>query len=177
MKKIKHRKVKQIIYKCIYCEFERKVTAASYLAHLDMEHPELSNIDKDELIRDVQNKISRCDIGEKKRIEEKQVKRSRRIDLNEYKERLLNGLENVCLKDADLKAIESAKDLYELKEFINSNLKSQYKKELDEAGIDYYINLIKVKSESKTEQNKNLEFYDTTTASVKPIYTPMGNKK
>lgn len=159
------RKVNSTVYSCIYCSLEKEMTVESFLAHLDTSHRDLSDTNKKELIKDIKRKISLT-----AKAEEEEVL------FNEYKSQIISILQNSGIKETKIEQIRSAKKIQKLKKFLNSTLKQKFKDRLDSAGIDYSVQPKKEKWKKK-KVKMDSKYCDETLDSIKPIYTPMGNKK
>lgn len=171
--KTKNPKSESIIdYTCIYCGKTENFSRTKLIAHLDIFHDDISELDKQEILKDHKFKVLNKSKLEKRK-ENKLVEKNKIInELNDYKETVINTLSSTNIHSRKLELIKSGKSLIKVKKIISS-LKKEHRLLLSEAGIDFYVEPKKKKRKLKKVKN----YYDKTINSIRTIYTPMGNKR
>ncbi|MFL0079343.1 hypothetical protein [Tenacibaculum maritimum] len=175
-------------FECRVCKEIKDFTEPQFIAHLDIKHSEIENSLRTELI---------CDFGISKLNKEIEIKTKelsllkqnlnklrierKNTDLKILKDKVLLSLKNSDIDEKSLEIIESRKSVHKLKVYLTRGLNKKFRKNLEDFKIDYFTPLIKKKPKSKTTKKKKLkkekEYHDRTTNSIRPIYTPMGNKR
>jgi hypothetical protein len=130
------KKQKQITeYKCIYCGETDDFTLLKLLVHLDMFHDNISEIDKQEIIKDFKLKN-----GIKPNLlkKEKVIKNIQKDDINfnDLKKNALNSLSKVNIDPKIIKLIKSKNSLLKLQNYLSS-LKKEYKEILLKDGVSF----------------------------------------
>ena len=166
-----------ISYRCIYCGHEDKYSITKFTAHLEMYHKEITQRDKNELIKDLKYTIAK----ENRKLQHENNKRLQRIkaqsaakELDDFKNKILSVLIRSKIDPKTLQVIKSRKSVEKLKRFIKFGLKKEFQLQLDKHSIDYNVPPKKSKRKMKKIQK---DYFDKTEKSINVIYTPMGNKR
>lgn len=180
----KKSKYNSISYSCIYCGNESIFSLPKLIAHIDIFHNEISKIDKEEVIRDLNLKLLRKEKDDEFNLIKKKVTEfneneitQKKKELSVYKSLVVSILDKTHISENDMKLILSRKSIKKLKYFLKYGIKKEFQIYLDEAGIDYYTPRRKKKKKRKKLDNTDKEYFDETINSIIPIYTPMGNKR
>lgn len=122
------------------------------------------------IIKLKRNEISQLTVNLKKlHIQRKKIDYE---ELKVFKEKVLESLTNSGIDKESLDIINSRKSIHSLKFYLTNGLNKKYRGNLVSHNIDY---LFKEKKEKKNKKNK--VYYSRSRVSIKPIYTPMGNKR
>jgi len=179
-----------IFYKCIYCGEARKYSSEKLFLHLTLNHDHISELDKKELLKDLELKLLRKDkqkgrkLALKKAIENNKVETENKIKelenkkrtLFEFKKLVVTALEGSYINQKIIETIKSRRNIEKVKMILMFGLKKEFQTYLDKVGIDYFIEPQK-KDKKLNRMEIEKEYYDRTQSSVNAIYTPMGNKK
>lgn len=180
MKNRNQNKITAIDYNCIYCSKSEYYSVVQFSAHLEMVHENISELDKKELLKDLQQKI----IIQRKNLKKQKLKKSiieetlvKTMFFIEYKNKVLEALKYAPIDQIQIEKIKSRKNIRKLKTYINFNLKNEIKAYLDKAEIDYNLPSKSKNKNTKLKSREFKNFNDETKHSIKIIYTPMGNKR
>lgn len=112
----------------------------------------------------------------KKEMKIRKVKKSvTNPELNKFKDQIIPILIEYNVPQKILNKISDGRNLVKVKRLITGNVSNEVKSSLTKKGIDFYVSpIIKVKAKKVTECK---DYFDATTTSIIPIYTPMGNKR
>jgi len=132
-------------YKCIYCGETDDFTLLKLLVHLDMFHDNISEIDKQEIIKDfkLKNRIKPNLLKEEKVIKNIQKED---INFNDLKKNALDSLNKVNIDSKIIKLIKSKNSLLKLQNYLSS-LKKEYREILLKDGVSF--KRVKTTSNSK----------------------------
>lgn len=179
----KKKKNEVVIYKCIYCGDESKYSIPKLIAHLDINHEEITETDKNELIRDLKLVISRKHKNEKRELIRQKTKEQNKLkaeikaqELSEFKSNVLKALADSGIDEKKLEIIKCRKSIEKIKRVLMFGLKKEFQVYLDNFGIDYSVEP-KRKNGKRRRKKTEKEYFDKTENSIKAIYTPMGNKR
>ena len=177
-------KFKSISYSCIYCGDESKYSLPKLIAHIDIFHNEISKIDKEEIIRDLNLKLLRKKKDDEFKLIKKKVTEFKDKEISQkkkdffvYKALIIEILNDTQISKNNLDVIKSRKSFKKMKYFLMYGIKKEFHAYLDEAGIDYFVPRKRNKRNKKKCKETEKEYFDETKNSIIPIYTPMGNKR
>ncbi|MGC6285855.1 MAG: hypothetical protein ACON4X_09390 [Polaribacter sp.] len=172
-------KNESILYTCIYCGDESEYSIPKLIVHLDINHENITEIDKNELIKDLKQAISKQHKNQEKELVQEKIRQQKRLkaanqakNLSKFKNDVLKALKDSGIDKKMLGIISSGKNIEKVKRILMFGIKKEFQIYLDDFGIDYYIT-------SKRKKRKKLrkDYFDKTKNSIRTIYTPMGNKK
>ena len=177
----KKKRKRILLYKCTYCGDESNYSLPKLITHLDINHKEITETDKKELIKNLNLEISRKNKPEKRELRRQKVKEQNKLkaenkakELSEFKNKVLEALANSNIDEKKLEIIKSRKNIEKVKRILMFGLKKQFQIHLDNFGIDYKVQPKKRKRRRKKAEKK---YFDKTENSIRVIYTPMGNKR
>jgi hypothetical protein len=168
-------------YRCIYCGKKLKFSLPHVIAHFDENHPEISENDRQELIKSFRFDQAKLRKSQDKKLLKQKTKNNHCLQekhLQQFKDHVLKTLEGNSINPEIINKIKAAPSLKKVKRILKSDLAKMHQICLNNAGIDY--NLPKRKRRKKNITNskmKETKFLDKTKKSIYPIYTPMGNKR
>lgn len=182
---MKHNKIE---FECRLCKQKGNFSEPQFIAHLDIEHPNVGKNMRSELIYDfgiekLENEINETTKNLKELKQNLNILRNEKknVELEELKAKVIFSLQSSNIDKKSLSIIESRKSIHKLKVYLTRGLNKKYRIYLEESKIDYYTPLVKKVKKQKVNKKKKIKkeknYYDRTTSSVKPIYTPMGNKR
>lgn len=158
----KKKKNEIVLYKCIYCGDESKYSIPKLIAHLDINHEEITETDKNELIRDLKLVISRKHKNEKKELIRQKTKEQNKLraeikakELSEFKSNVLKALADSGIDEKKLEIIKCRKSIEKIKRVLMFGLKKEFQVYLDNFGIDYSVEAKRKNGKRKTEKKKN----------------------
>src|SRR5690606_12364842 len=140
------------------------------ITHLNNNHQELNENNKEELIKDLKLSISRNKSKKKRLFQNQNTKKEK--ELYEFKMKVLKALIGLNIDDKKLEILKNSKNIKKLKRVLKYNLEKKFQIYLDKARIDYHV-----ESKKKDRNLMEKEYFDKTENSIRVIYTPMGNKR
>lgn len=161
-------------YNCIYCGKLFNVLE-EFKSHFVV-HPEVNDKDKFILLSDFVQQLNRMEKIKKATLIKKEVnllleikKNKETESLIEYKSKLINILIEFNVKPHLIESFNKTKTFKKVYAYISGQLNEEIRKN----GISYLVPIKPKKNKTKQSGNYNYE----TISSIKPIYTPMGNKR
>lgn len=165
-------------YNCIYCGKLFNVLE-EFKSHFIV-HPEVNDKDKFILLSDFVQQLNRMEKIKKATLIKKEenllleIKKNKEtVSLIEYKSKLINILIEFNVKPHLIKYFNKTKTFKMVYAYISSQLNEEIREEIRKNGISYLVPTKPKKNKTKQSGNYN----DETISSIKPIYTPMGNKR
>lgn len=188
-KKITYIKINSIKYECAKCGIVTSFNIKNFISHLDEYHSDLLKEEHSKLITDLSFKISQFNVENERKLEKLHLQKQKEFkkdkiklllkrkfekekELKEFKKSVFQALENTILNAKLVKQLNSIKTIDVLKNCIMTKFKKEHHTALSTAGIDYII-----KKKKRKLKDTKVKINDKVLNSIKPIYTPMGNKR
>ena len=172
-------------FECKLCKESSFNYEAKFVAHLDIIHPNIELEFKNDLINEF--KIEKLENEIKNKVLEltqlkneliKLSPKNENIELKLMKNEVIESLKDTDIDSKSLKIINNRKSIQKLKIYLSRGLRKKYRINLENFGIDYKVPFKKKKKRiKKKKMKKETEYFDRTTSSIRPIYTPMGNRR
>jgi hypothetical protein len=169
--------VKKELFKCICNDWfseEKK-----FRKHIYLFHSELTEDEQNDLLQT--RKFIEASVSNNLTNENSdQEAGDRETEISKYKRKVLKILYSLNISGKIIDSIIFCHDYNKVKRIV-SNLNRETKRRLKLNGV--VIQPVKTKKKKKSSANlkstskKSTEFFDQTLNSIKPIYTPMGNKR
>lgn len=184
----------KIEFRCRLCNESKIYTEPKFIAHLDIQHSNIENYLRTELAYDFaiekikkNIEIKTTELSDLKKSLNKLGHDKKKNVLKEFRNKVLKSLENSDIDSKNLEIINTRKSIQKLKVYLSRGLGKEYRINLENSGIDYKVSPTKkkkkikydktVKSKKKNKLRYEKDYFDKTINSIRPIYTPMGNKR